>query len=208
MKYVLVTLVGGHKLYSMGLFWEYISKLNQPPEEIWVSCTPAIYAECLKEYGLSVPIKHIHGSDDTGDDQIHSTTAAREALRRAIIESDYEWSMWLDNDMLVPEDMVEIADAHLAANPKLDWIHSYHPCREDGGETDRHGLGSCFISRELLGIPFVMATVNDRKLGDDFLWINWVGLFVRMGKVEVKHGNLFDIKHYREDGEIISWKST
>ncbi|KKM93813.1 hypothetical protein LCGC14_1204500, partial [marine sediment metagenome] len=140
MRYVLVTLVGGHKLYSMTLFWEYISKLNQPPEEIWVSCTKEIYDKCMGSYRLSIPIRHIHGDDDTGDDQIHSTTAAREALRREIISSDYEWSMWLDNDMLVPEDMVGIADNILGDDPDLLWIHSYHPCRQDSGETDRHGL--------------------------------------------------------------------
>lgn len=208
MRYVLVTLIGGHKLYSMKLFLEHISKLNQQPEEIWISCTDEIYAEAMKEYNLQVPIRHIHGDSDTGDDQIHSTTAAREALRIAILTSDYTWSMWLDNDMLVPPDMVEIADKILQEDPEFLWIHCHHPCRQDAGESDRHGLGSCFIHRELLNIPFVMATVNNRNLGDDFLWINWVGLFKRLGGVKVKQGRLFDMKHLREDGLVIEWKNT
>ena len=208
MRYVLVTLVGGHKLYAMELFFEHVSKLNQLPEEIWLSCTDEIYARILEEYDLKIPIRHIHGDDDTGDDQIHSTTSAREALRGAILDSDYTWSMWLDNDMLAPPDMVDVADKILQEAPEILWVHSYHPCRQDAGESDRHGLGSSFIHRELLNIPFVMATVNGRNLGDDFLWINWAGLFRRMTKVKFKQGKLFDMKHYREDGTVVEWKNT
>lgn len=208
MKYVLVTLVGGHKLYSMELFFEYISKLEQLPEEIWISCTDEIYTKAVEAYKLQIPIRHIHGGDDTGDDQIHSTTSAREALRVAILGSDYTWSMWLDNDMLVPPDMVEVADTYLATEPELLWIHSFHPCRQNAGESDRHGLGSCFIHRELLNIPFVMATVRGRHLGDDYLWINWVGLFRRTRAIATKQGRLFNMKHYREDGLVVEWKNT
>ena len=93
MRYVCVTLVGGHKLYSKELFFKHLLALNNLPNEIWVASTERIFKEFTEKIDSPVPILHIQGSNDTGDDRIHSTTSARETLRQRIIESDYDWSL-------------------------------------------------------------------------------------------------------------------
>jgi len=207
MKYVCVTLVGGHKLYSMPLFFEYIGKLQTLPQEIWVSCTKKIYDECMKAYNLDIPIKHLHGEGDLGDDYIHSTTAAREAIRQEIAQSDYDWALWLDNDMLVPPDMIEKFQLLLQKTPDLLMVNAYHPARQDGIRI-RHGLGSSFISKEMMAAyPFMMATIRGKNLGDDYLWKIMMTQFKSIFKFSILSGIYFDVKHLTKDGRIKEFDS-
>lgn len=208
MKYTLVTLIGGHKLYSMPLFWEYVEKLNTQPVEILVSCTKKVYEKAIKSYHGDGPVRHIHGEGDLADDHIHSTTAAREALRLELIKLPHEWSLWLDNDILVPPEMVEQFCQLLEDDPLLLWVNAFHPARQKklyarGGE--RHGLGSSFIHRELLeAVPFIHYRLRGKNLGDDYLWKIIAGHFLSNFKKEMHgtSGKLFNVKHAVEDGGI------
>lgn len=204
MKYVCVTLVGRHKLYGMDLFFKHLGELNNPPSEFWVSTTKDIYDEFTQGYNLDIPIRHVHDPNDKGDDKIPSTTAAREELRREIMKSDYQWSMWLDNDILVPSGMTDKFLDHLEEYPDLLWVHSFHAYRLGDGKRKRHGLGSCYIHRDLLeNIPFIECTVRDTGLGDDYLWIMIVNSFEGLGWIDTLHGPLFDVLHLRRDGTIV-----
>lgn len=208
MKYVCVTLVGGHKLYSKDVFFKYILELNIPPEEIWISCTGKIFDKFTENYSGDIPLVHIHGEEDLGDDWIWSTTSAREAIRQYFIKSDYDWSMWLDNDILVPKDMVETFLNYMKFDPKLRWVHGYHAYRKGDGEQLRHGLGSCFIHRDILeAVPFIMCKMNtcgeQHLLGDDYIWIQIVNSFSKLNWVNTKAGTLFDVGHLKKDGTIV-----
>lgn len=204
MKYVCVTLIGAHKVYSKDLFFKYILNLRILPQEIWISCTKEIFDQFTDTYSGDIPVIWVHGDDDTGDDQIHSTTSAREALRQKIIKSDYIWSMWLDNDILVPKDMVNTFLNYLDLEPDLLWVHGHHAYRLGDGKRLRHGLGSCFIHKDLLeGIPFVRCEVRGRNIGDDYFWITMANIFERLNKIKIIHGVLFDVLHLRKDGTIV-----
>ena len=208
MKYAAATLVGKHKLYAMPLFFEYLGKLNILPQEIWISCTEEIYQECMKSYNLDIPVKWLHGEDDLGNDMIHSTTAARNAIREAHLASDYEWVLWLDNDMLVPPNMVDKFLDYLEADPKLQWVHSFHPYRLGDGTSLRHGLGSCFIHRDLMDCPFIHIKLRGpdgrlHNLGDDYLWKVIIAQFQGYNWIKGKSGVLFKVDHLRKSGEII-----
>lgn len=204
MKYVCVTLLGAHKMYGMDLFFNHISKLNTPPSEIWISTPKRLYDVFVSGYNLDIPIKHIHNPDDKGDDKIPSTTAAREVLRQEIIKSGYQWSLWLDNDILVPPDMTDQFIDYLDQYTDLVWVHSFHAYRLGDGKEKRHGLGSSYIHRDLLeNIPFIECTFRDVGFGDDFLWIRIVNSFENMGWINTLHGPLFDVLHLRKDGTIV-----
>lgn len=208
MKYTLVTLIGSHKLYSMPLFWKHIEKLNVQPIEILISCTKEVYTQAIETYHGDTSIRHIHGEGDLADDHIHSTTAAREALRQELIKLPCEWSMWLDNDILVPPEMVEQFLLLLEDDPLLLWVNAFHPARQKdlyarGGT--RHGLGSSFIHRELLeAVPFIHYRLREKNLGDDYLWKLIVNQFFSIFRKEMTgiSGKLFDVKHAVEDGGI------
>lgn len=205
MEYTLVTLIGGHKLYSMPMFWEHIQRLEAQPIKILVSCTEEIFKDAIKSYRGSTPVVWIHGDNDTGNDQIHSTTSAREALRKELIQLPYNWSMWLDNDILVPSDMVERFEFLLTKNPELLWVNAFHPARQPGGKEGmvRHGLGSSFIHRDVLeAVPFVHYILRGKNLGDDYIWKNIVTQFMRTFKFASISGIIFDVKHAVEDGSI------
>jgi len=212
MRYVLLTLVGGHKLYSKDKFFKGILELNIPPEEIWISTTESLFSEFTDGYKGNIPIVWIHGEEDLGDDMIRSTTSAREALRQKFVESDYEWSMWLDSDIIVTQDMVEVFLDHLKNNNKLTWVHGYHPWREGEGIRSRHGLGSCFIHRYILSsVPFIRIQLPNgnkyRNLGDDYIWIKIVASCEELGWVDAIHGKLWDLGHMKRDGTIVRYKN-
>lgn len=207
-EYILVTLIGGHKLYSMPLFWEYVEGLNVQPVEIIVSCTKEVYDQAIESYHGVTPVRHIHGEGDLADDHIHSTTAAREALRQELITLPYEWSLWLDNDMLVPPEMIEQFSSLIETEPLLLWVNAFHPARQKalyarGGE--RHGLGSSFIHKELLeAVPFIHYRLRGKNLGDDYLWKLIATQFMTNFKSIMCgiSGRLFNVKHAVEDGSI------
>ena len=204
-KYIAVTLVGGHKLYSMPLFFKYLSRLNIPPQELLISATRTIFDKCMEVYSGEVPVTWIHGKRDLGNDMVVSTTSAREALRTAILERDYEWSLWLDNDILVPPDMIEKFKRLLGKTPDLLWVNAFHPARQKGGNQGRlrHGLGSSFIHRTLLeAVPFYCYELRGKFVGDDYPWKLIVSSFVSVYKFKVKYGILFDVRHAVEDGSI------
>lgn len=203
--YIAVTLVGGHKLYSMPLFFEYLLNLNTLPEELLISATREIFDKCMEVYTGDIPVTWVHGEGDLGNDRVLSTTAAREALRKVILERGYEWSMWLDNDILVPPDMMGKFKQLLKKKPDLLWVNAFHPARQEGGNTGRmrHGLGSSFIHRELLeAIPFYCYTLRNKFLGDDYPWKVIAGSFSRVYKFETLAGVYFNVKHAVEDGTI------
>jgi len=201
MRYVCVTLVGGHKLYSKELFFKYLLALNNLPNEIWVASTERIFKEFTEKIDSPVPILHIQGSSDTGDDRIHSTTSARETLRQRIVESNYDWSLWLDNDILVPPDLVEKFQTILRRQPDLLMINAFHPARQDDTKV-RHGLGSSFISKELLqAYPFTMATIREKDLGDDYIWKMVISQFSNRD-LPIYSGYYFNVKHLTSDGRI------
>ena len=201
MRYVCVTLVGAHKIYSKKLFFEHLLQLNILPQEMWVACTEKIYNDFTSGIEAEIPIANIRGSDDTGDDRIHSTTSAREALRQKIVSSDYEWSLWLDNDILVPPNLVEKFQTLLQKEPNLLIVNAFHPARQDDVKV-RHGLGSSFISRELLeAYPFTMARIRGKDLGDDYIWKMVMAQFASRG-LPMRSGYYFDVKHLTSDGRI------
>ncbi len=211
MEYILVTLIGGHKLYSMELFWEHVQKLKIQPVKILISCTKDIFDKAIESYTGSVKLTWIHGEDDTGDDQIHSTTSAREALRTQLIKESTIWSMWLDNDILVPVDMVGSFKLLLEKNTGLLFVNAFHPARQLGGDTGkmRHGLGSSFIHKDLLEtVPFVHYKLYNRNLGDDYIWKLITSQFMRAFKGSSISGILFNVKHAVEGGSIHEFTKT
>lgn len=200
--YILVTLVGKHKLYSAPLFWKYIEGLNIQPGEILVSSTKEIFNLFMKPYKGRTPVRWVHGEDDTGNDQIESTTSAREKLRQEILETPYVWSAWLDNDILVPPDYIEKFQKFLEKYPDAVLVNSFHPARQRN-ERMRHGLGSSFIHRDVLSAyPFTMATLRGKNLGDDYLWKILMSQFSSIFGFKMPHGAFFNVKHAIEDGSV------
>ena len=186
MDYPILTLVGGHKLYSMELFFKYILELNIQPKEIVISCTPEIFGECILAYSKfdcdKPPLKWVHGLEDKGDDMIYSTTSAREALRQYFLSKTYEWSLWLDNDMLVPSNMIDKFQRLLEMDPELLYVNAFHPARQQEGKL-RHGLGSSFIHRKVMMIhPFTYGILDGKYLGEDYLWKMIVNAFFNIYK--------------------------
>jgi hypothetical protein len=201
MRYVCVTLVGYRKLYAKHLFFDYILKMNTPPREIWISATRELYDKFTDEYEGTIPLTWVHGEGDIGNQRIPSTTAAREALRQKILNSDYDWSLWLDNDMLVPPDMVEKFQILLRMRPDLLMVNAFHPGRKKSDV--RHGLGSSFISKEMLGAyPFTMARLRGKDLGDDYFWKVLMREFVHIFNFPILSDFYFEMKHLADNGEI------
>jgi len=206
MKYIAVTLVGGHKLYSMPLFFEHLLNLNTLPELLLISTTKEIFDKCMEVYTGNVPVVWIHGEEDTGNDMIVSTTSAREALRKAVLERGYEWALWLDNDMLVPPDLWEKFCILRDREPELVLVNSYHPARQDYTDI-RHGMATTFTHRDALaGFPFVRAEIRGNHYGDDQIWLHAIRSFRSRKGVKTLTGKFFDVKHMVEDGRIKSFK--
>lgn len=195
-------------------FYDYLNELTIKPEVLLVACTTDIAFKIVDMFINRGPIfehpitmEFIYPPEDKGDDCLPSTTSARETLRKEILKRGYEWSLWLDNDMLVPPDMTETFLKYIKNEPDLLWVHSHHPKRCGNGEILRHGLGSCYIHRDLLeNVPFIMCTIRGRNLGDDYLWIIIVRQFEVYRWIKVKHGMLFDVIHFGEDGSMLKCK--
>jgi hypothetical protein len=207
MKYVILTLVGKHKVYAIPQFLEAIKNLDVLPEKIYVSAIPHIIGQFPMTLN-GVPIIGITGEQDTGSDRIINTTSAREKLRTTFLETDYEWSLWLDNDMLVPSNLVELLSRLLEEHPGTKWAHSYHPARQGTGEMIRHGMGSSFVHRDILeAFPFILAHYQDKWYGDDQIFITIMTYVDRLYKLNmIRKGLLFPFKHLKANGEIISIK--
>lgn len=199
--YSIVTLVGKHKTYCIDLFVEHISKVEPAPKEIVVSSIPEIF-ELFPGTINGVKVVNITGEYDAGSDRIVNTTSAREALRQHLIKQGYDWSLWLDNDILVPKNIVERAESFLDNNEDVLMIHSYHPARQKN-ESIRHGMGSCFVNKKLLNLfPFIYIELNGRQWGDDQIWLNVTQRGQISLRYKVKAGCLFDVAHFIEDGTI------
>ena len=210
MEYSLVTLVGNRKIYSAPKFWNYIQKLNDPPARIFVSCTEETFKKFSKSYSGLIPLTWLHGNGDMGNSHILSTTAAREVIRKEVIKLPYDWTLWLDSDILVPHDIIEKFEVLLEKNPKLIWVNGYHPARQEGGDAGRtrHGLASSFIHRDLLeGVPFFSCTIRGMTTGDDYIWKDIAGCLARPFELTILRGIYFDVGHALKDGSIHEFTS-
>ena len=204
-NYIAVTLVGGHKLYSMPKFFEYMNKLNKYPDVLFISTTEQIYNECIQNKIINFPVKHIQGKNDKGNDQIESTTSAREEIRLQSLlymqdNPEIEWVLWLDNDIGVPSNLIEKANELL--QPEIVMLNSHHPARQDSVEL-RHGMACTFTHRDALaGFSFVMASIRGMNYGDDQIWLYVVHALARRDHAKAKSisGVLFDVIHFVEDG--------
>jgi len=205
-NYIAVPLVGGHKLYSMPLFFDYLLKLDTSPQELLISTTKEIFDKCMTVYTGSLPVTWIHGEEDLGNDMIASTTSAREALRQGIIKRDYEWALWLDNDMLVPPDLWEKFCILRDREPTLILVNSYHPARQDYTDI-RHGMATTFTHRDALAaFPFLRCQIRGENYGDDQIWLSVIKSYRNRRKTKTLSGKFFDVKHMVEDGRIKSFK--
>ena len=168
-----------------------------------VSAIPSIL-ELFPDKVGSIKITGITGEHDEGKDRIIDTTSAREALRQYILDSNYEWSLWLDNDILVPSNITERFLNYLKKHPNLLMAHSFHPARQPDVEL-RHGIGSSFIHRKVLHLyPFTYIGADGYYLGDDQIWFTVVSYFIRVFyKDSFVEGCLFDLKHLCEDGTVV-----
>jgi len=213
MKYIVATPVGKQKLYAMKEFIDHLNNLNQLPETLLVSTTPDIFEKCMKFGECKFPVKHVHGSEDNADNMVSSITSAREELRKQSIlwmtqhrALKVEWLLWLDNDILVFPDLIEVFESLLSKYPNLIMANSYHPARQDEVKV-RHGISCTFTHRDaLMGLPFMMACVRGAHLGDDQIWLNTMhhmkGIRGQSGeKLEVLGGIFFDVIHLTEDGK-------
>jgi len=203
-RYCVATLVGRHKIYSTKDFIEHLERVTVQPEVIVVSSIPEIH-EIFFRYQKNIPVVGITGDHDEGRNRIVDTTSARESLRQYIIKNNYEWSLWLDNDILVPSNITEKFLSYLRNNPEVKMVHSYHPARQYGEEL-RHGIGSSFIHKDLLeAYPFTYAEIKGHYLGDDQIWLLVINQLTSIYYPRsIIRGTLFDLKHKREDGTVAS----
>jgi len=205
MKYIAATLVGAHKLYSKERFWECIDNLTQQPEVFYISTTKDVFDRFTDDKNNRV---HIQGPEDKADDMIRSTTSAREAIRAHSLiymeeHPEVEWTLWLDNDIGVPPDLVEKLESIIVEYPHLVMAHSYHPARQDG-EQLRHGMACTFTHRDVLAAyPFTRAYLRGANYGDDQIWLSVIGSLGRFtwrDEYKMIGGTIFDIIHFVEDG--------
>jgi len=206
MKYIAATLVGAHKLYSKERFWECINNLTHKPEQFFISTTKDVFDAFTDGDDTRV---HIQGSQDTANDQIKSTTSAREEIRTQALQymeenPEIEWLLWLDNDMGVSPNLVDRFEVLLTKNPTLVMAHSYHPARQDG-ERLRHGMATTFTHRDALAAyPFTRAYLRGANYGDDQIWLSVLSNFGRFTwraeEFKIISGTIFDVIHFVEDG--------
>jgi len=205
MKYIAATLVGAHKLYCKERFWECIDGLTQQPETFFISTTKEVFDKFTDGKSNRV---HIQGVDDKADDRIRSTTSAREAIRVHSLEymekhPNVKWTLWLDNDIGVPMDLIDRFDGVVADKSSLVMAHSYHPARQDG-EQLRHGMACTFTHRDVLAsYPFTRAHLRGANYGDDQIWLSvmsQLGRFTWRDDYEMIGGTIFDTIHFVEDG--------
>ena len=102
---------------------------------------------------------------------------------------------------MVPPNLVEKFQILLQRHPDLLIVNAFHPARQDDCKV-RHGLGSSFISKEVLeAYPFTMATLRGKNLGDDYIWKMVIQHFGRRG-LPILSDYYFDVKHFTKDGRV------
>jgi len=204
MKYIIATLIGNHKTYSIPKFFQRLNELIEQPELLLISTTEEVYKLCPETTNM----RHIQGEDDTGNDTIKSTTSARESIRQHSLNymemnPDVEWVLWLDNDIGVPPNLIERFRLYLEKKPNLVMVNSHHPARQDGEEL-RHGMACTFTHRDALSAyPFTRASLRGANYGDDQIWLSVIGTLGRFtwrNNLESSGGVFFDVTHFVEDG--------
>lgn len=214
MKYVILTPCGFRQMYAIDDFSKSIKRLEEKPESLILSAHPDVQKEWPDRIG-EVPVKKIHHKKDHGKGGDRIVTFAREKLRKEFLKTGIDWSLWLDNDILVPPNIIREFQ-RIKERGKL-WIHAHHPKRqaEESPTTEfRSGISSSFIHRDLLKeIPFFRIDLRDSDLieedgvvfGDDQIWKACaisVDRFHRIRKV----GKFFDVGHLNEEGKTIKFK--
>jgi len=195
MKYAILTPVGPQKLYTKKYFWDNIKRLQVKPSMLIMYMRDDVKEEFLSDVNVDTdfPIIVLKESYQIENDTILATTTARESIRREFIKHDIPWALWLDPDIIIPDNLIDLFLE--LKNEETIMINAWHPSRIKRDEI-RRGISCTFVHLDC------MCTIRDKNFGDDQIWLYTIRSFGSMRDINVISGVVFDLKHVTDKDDI------
>jgi len=168
--YIVLTPFGDHKHYALKEFIRSLNKLRPQPEmKIICADLDTKYKDELESYDLVV---YYSPEIFSPPSYLERICMSREILRKKFIYSNYEWSLWIDSDIIVPPDTPRIL-YKIAKDSNCLVVSNGYPGSYGHEHEIWHGSGVMLTNKlACTGSRFWVADFNGKHLSEDFVFLS------------------------------------
>jgi len=215
-KYIILTPIAPDKLYSLDRFLKNVISFKPKPKEMVFCAEPKIvskiskWKEKLKKQKIKLVIFTLKSSilNKYPSLSIEKITYSRERLRNYFLNSQFEWALWLDSDIIPKTNIAKIL-LSIACSEKFLAITNQCPGKKEGSHWS--GIGctlthktACALSKFLIA-PIIWKNKRIGSLSEDYCFLSMLDAGARILKGKIgwngrKVGKFVSVRHEIKPG--------